>query len=119
MFPWPHEVIVVVPPASRTSALSSAMAVGTLVSFILFRASEPSSRPLLAEVQRKIGVFVTVASIIASLQQQAGFDFSEQAKKKIGSMCHLWWASTGRYVKTDLKAINEGDRGNLQLKMRT
>lgn len=66
-FPWPHEAIVVVPPASTVAPPTTPTAVGTLVNLALLITSEPPSLPLLGwEVRTKMGVFDTTASMIAS-----------------------------------------------------
>lgn len=65
-FPWPQEAIVVVPPPRTTAPPTTPTAVGTLLSFALLMTIEPPNFPLLGvDVRIKMGVLVTVASIIA------------------------------------------------------
>lgn len=65
--PCPQLWIVVVPPVRTTAPPTTPTAVGTLVSLALLITRDPARWPLLGcEFRIKIGVFVTVASIIAS-----------------------------------------------------
>lgn len=67
MLPCAHEEMVVVPPLSIVAPPWTPTAIGTLVSLMLSRTMDPSRVPVLAAVvRRKIGVFVTTASMIAS-----------------------------------------------------
>lgn len=58
--------MVVVPPDRTTAPPTTPTAVGTLLSLALLRTIEPPSFPLLGlDVRTKIGVLVTVASMMA------------------------------------------------------
>lgn len=65
-FPWPQLSIVKVPPGRTTAPPTTPTAVGTFVSWMLFKTSDPASEVDGCEFRTKIGVLITTASMIAS-----------------------------------------------------